>query len=51
MSAPVQLAACLQALSRLDYAPERFEVILVDDGTKTPPDVTVASFDRLLPEG
>ena len=45
---PVQLAACLQALSRLDYARQRFEVIVVDDGSKTPPDVTVDSFrDRL----
>src|SRR5215813_1858845 len=45
---PLQLAACLEALSRLDYARESFEVIVVDDGSKIPPDVTIASFrDRL----
>ena len=45
---PVQLAACLQALSRLDYARERFEVIVVDDGSPTPPKAVVESLrDRL----
>ena len=29
---PCQLRACLQALARLDYPSERFEVIVVDDG-------------------
>lgn len=29
---PAQLATCLRALARLDYPPERFEVIVVDDG-------------------
>src|SRR5262249_34753722 len=33
---PRQLAACLQALARLDYARDHFEVIVVDDGGKTP---------------
>ncbi len=30
---PVQLATCLQALTRVDYPRERFEVIVVDDGS------------------
>jgi GT2 family glycosyltransferase len=30
---PQQLAACLQAVARLDYARDRFEVIVVDDGS------------------
>src|SRR5437867_3420967 len=45
---PKQLAACLQALAKLDYARERFEVIVVDDGSTTPPEAVVTSFqDRL----
>jgi len=32
---PRQLAACLQSLARLDYPRDRFEVIVVDDGTTT----------------
>ena len=47
-SRPGPLAACLQALSRLDYARERFEVIVVDDGSPTPPKAVVESLrDRL----
>jgi GT2 family glycosyltransferase len=33
---PVELAACLEALARLDYPSERFEVIVVDDGGEIP---------------
>ncbi len=45
---PSQLAACLQSLTCLDYPRNRFEVIVVDDGSKTPPKAVVASFqDRL----
>ena len=45
---PRQLAACLQALARLDYARDNFEVIVVDDGGKTPLDNVIAPFhDRL----
>jgi glycosyltransferase involved in cell wall biosynthesis len=29
---PDQLKGCLQALANLDYAPDRFEIIVVDDG-------------------
>ena len=30
---PDRLAACLEALANLDYPRDRFEVIVVDDGT------------------
>jgi GT2 family glycosyltransferase len=33
---PRQLAACLDSLTRLDYPRDRFEVIVVDDGSKAP---------------
>jgi glycosyltransferase involved in cell wall biosynthesis len=39
-----QLATCLQSLARLDYSRDRFEVIVVDDGSETPPEAVVASF-------
>jgi glycosyltransferase involved in cell wall biosynthesis len=41
---PERLAACLQAIDRLNYPRERFEVIVVDDGSETPPDAEVAVF-------
>ena len=34
---PRQIAACLESLTRLEYPPERFEVIVVDDGSPLPP--------------
>lgn len=34
---PAQLAECLGALARLDYPAERFEVIVVDDGSAVAP--------------
>jgi glycosyltransferase involved in cell wall biosynthesis len=40
---PDQLATCLQALTRLDYPRDGFEVIVVDDGSQTPPEAVVAS--------
>lgn len=36
---PKQLAACLQACGRLDYPPDRFEIIIVDDGSPIPVEV------------
>ena len=33
---PDSLAECVAALSRLDYPSDRFEVIVVDDGSATP---------------
>lgn len=45
---PKTLAACLEALSHLDYPRDRFEVIVVDDESELPPEEVVASFtDRL----
>lgn len=41
---PERLAACLQAIDRLNYPHERFEVIVVDDGSEIPPDAEVAVF-------
>ena len=38
-----QLATCLQSLACLDYPPDRFEVIVVDDGSRTRPETLVAS--------
>jgi len=39
-----QLATCLEAVARQDYPAERFEVIVVDDGSDVPPEELVASF-------
>lgn len=47
-SRPGPLSACLEAVARLDYPRERFEVIVVDDGSLTPPDDIVASFSSRI---
>jgi GT2 family glycosyltransferase len=39
---PKQLRSCLESLTRLDYPVDRFEVIVVDDGSETPPRDSVA---------
>ena len=45
---PVQLSACLDALSRLDYECSRWEVIVVDDGSESPAEEVVrAAASRL----
>lgn len=45
---PERLAACLQALACLDYPRERFEVIVVDDGSGMPIETVIAPLrDRL----
>lgn len=45
---PVELAACLESLARLQYPHDRFEVIVVDDGSPAPVEgVTKAFEDRL----
>ena len=36
---PEQLAVCLQACTRLDYPHDRFEIIIVDDGSPVPVEV------------
>ena len=41
---PLQLADCLRSLTRLDYPPDRFEVLVVDDGGPSPLDDVVAPF-------
>jgi len=43
-SRPKQLADCLQSIARLDYPRDRFEVIVVDDGSPMPPEDVVDSF-------
>ncbi len=45
---PAQLAACLGALARLDYPPERFEIIVVDDGSTVAPSGVVERFRESL---
>lgn len=44
-----QLTDCLEALVRLDYPRDRFEVIVVDDGSEVPPEDVVAPFRARLP--
>jgi glycosyltransferase involved in cell wall biosynthesis len=46
---PEKLAECLQAITRLTYPRDRFEVIVVDDGTYTPLDSIVKSISSQLP--
>lgn len=41
---PEQLSACLASLARLDYPRDRFEVLVVDDGSERPPEELVVSF-------
>ena len=45
---PSQLAACLQSITRLHYPGHSFEVIVVDDDSKMPPEAVVASFQDQL---
>jgi GT2 family glycosyltransferase len=45
---PRQLMDCLEALARLNYPCERFEVIVVDDGSASSPDEIVARFRPAL---
>ena len=42
------LARCLEAIQALRFPRDRFEVIVVDDGSPTPPADVVASLDRSL---
>jgi len=43
-----QLAVCLERLTSLEYPRDRFEVIVVDDGSKAPPSAVVTSFSGRL---
>ena len=45
---PAELASCLEALARQRLADDRFEVVVVDDGSPAPPTAVVRRFsDRL----
>lgn len=41
---PKQIASCLESLTRLEYPRDRFEVIVVDDGSKTTLESVAAPF-------
>lgn len=41
---PERLRACLEAFASLSYPRDRFEVIVVDDGSERPPESAVAAF-------
>lgn len=45
---PDKLRACLAALAKLDYPRDRFEVVVVDDGSPAPLDSVVALFCERL---
>jgi glycosyltransferase involved in cell wall biosynthesis len=45
---PKELKACLQSLTCLNYPCDRFEVIVVDDGSETPVEDVVAPFRNSL---
>jgi glycosyltransferase involved in cell wall biosynthesis len=45
---PQSLQSCLQALTQLDYPRDRFEVIVVDDGSSTPLDQGISQFQAQL---
>jgi GT2 family glycosyltransferase len=45
---PDKLRACLAALAKLDYPRDRFEVLVVDDGSTRPLDPVVAAFSGRL---
>ncbi len=43
---PERLKTCLDSITRLNYPRDRFEVIIVDDGSDRPLDVLVKSYDN-----
>jgi len=45
---PLPLTHCFQCLERLDYSRDRFEVIVVDDGSESPAETVVSSFCNQL---
>ena len=47
-SRPERLSHCLEALTKLDYPRDRFEVIVVDDGSKMPLETVVNPFKAVL---
>jgi len=47
-SHPAELPGCLEALSRQQFPTDSFEVIVVDDGSASPPTATVQAFENRL---
>ncbi len=48
---PGQLETCLRSIAQLDYRRDKFEVVVVDDGSRSPPHEIVAGFlDRMRVE-
>ena len=45
---PRQLTACLDALTKLEYPRERWEVIVVDDASPEPPRNVIAAYCNRL---
>lgn len=45
---PERLQKCLQSLAQLNYSRDRFEVIVVDDGSQTPLDSVVAPLQNQI---
>jgi glycosyltransferase involved in cell wall biosynthesis len=45
---PLQLAGCLASLAGLNYPHERFEVVVVDDGSETSPEDSIKDFHSRL---
>jgi len=45
---PGQLMACLEALTRIEYGRDRFDVLVVDDGGPVPMDGVIARFGEQL---
>jgi GT2 family glycosyltransferase len=43
-----QLAECLEALAAQDYPRDKFEVIVVDDGSRSPPPSAISAFKERL---
>jgi GT2 family glycosyltransferase len=46
---PAELTRCLEALAHLDYPRDRFEVIVVDDGSGAPPEDVIERVRGRLP--
>jgi GT2 family glycosyltransferase len=46
---PQRLETCLRSLTRLVYPPDRYEVIVVDDGSPTPMETITTAFGSELP--
>ena len=47
-SRPAELPGCLEALARQQFPGDAFEVIVVDDGSSSPPEATVQEFQNRL---